>query len=84
MFVFFLNNTHTHKNKHILVYITRDNLYIDLSDITYNKCISLYKIGGADYETKVLNDISHIPSTDTISNITLKCELDLIIFVQIL
>ena len=34
-----------------------------------------------DYETKIFNVIPYISTSDTISNITLKWELDLTIFV---
>ena len=47
--------------------------------------LSVQNWGILDYETTILNVIPLIASTsDTISIITLKCELDLTIFVQTL
>ena len=71
----FLTNTHTHTH-------TQTPMG------TYNKHqmhLSVLNWRIMDYETKISNGIPYIPSaSDNITNISLRCELDLTMFVRVL
>ena len=72
----FLNNTHAYTHKTNTYWYIYNTQQMHLS-------VQSWRI--VDYETKILNVIPYISSTsDKIYNITLNCELDLIIFGQIL